>query len=141
MDPRAPRLAFTVSRRFAALATGVLLLAGQLSSLAHFALVQHARCAEHGELVHARAEGAPVAAAPTATRGTSALTPAAAEEAHGHDHCVLGVARRSGALLPGRTTPTAPAPRPSGVAARSLATPAAPSVALLRLAPKSSPPA
>ncbi|MBX7101014.1 MAG: hypothetical protein K1X89_25080 [Myxococcaceae bacterium] len=141
MDPRAPRQALQVSRRFAALMTGVLLVAGQLSSLAHFALVRHARCAEHGELVHAQGEGALTSAAPRASPGPAVQARALAEESHGHDHCVLGIARRSGALIPVQPALTLTAPHDAGVMTAPVSHPAGPSVALLRLAPKSSPPA
>jgi hypothetical protein len=113
------------------------LVAAQGAWLAHFALVKHAYCPEHGELVHL--DAAPhtaVGAHPAKTRGLYA--PEEAEQGR-HEHCALLGLRRevalpasSSAFLPAYDPPTNVVP---GVAW------APSSDTRFRLAPKQSPPA
>lgn len=125
-------------RRFVfAVALSGVFLAAQLSSLTHQLLVKHVTCAEHGELIHADAAGTP--AAPSSERAVSA---GGGVKGHGgHEHCDLFFARREQLALPVSTVvpfdgwtvePVAPAAHRVGFTAP---------VALLRLAPKASPPA
>jgi hypothetical protein len=81
------------TRGFAAL-MAVIALAGQLSSFAHLVLVRHVRCAEHGEMIevgHARTH-----LATRSRRHIPATTvgDAAADESHGHEHCLIAPMRR-----------------------------------------------
>lgn len=76
-------------------------VAGQLGSYLHAATEHHARCPEHGELVHV--DALPLAATgPKATPATTATTPEArsgdadalrngpaAGDGHEHEHCYL----------------------------------------------------
>jgi hypothetical protein len=131
------------TRRILALVLLCLCLAGQLSGFAHLVTVQHAVCPEHGEVVHGPPGGSEVALAPALALGGQlpALSPSSAPAAgHEHDHCLL-LSQRRGQAVP------EPAPRP----VRNAAQPArqvpgrevaccARSIALLRLAPKNSPP-
>ncbi len=115
-------------------------LIAQLGSVAHLAIVKHVECSEHGELVEvADAAGASrsldlLGAKTLSVRADQILT-------HGHDHCSIAAFRRE-RIRPG-----------SSVSAPVLATDARmavlvterdappPAIALLKLAPKNSPPA
>lgn len=74
----------------------------QLSSALHLLLVEHVRCALHGELVHAEAHPqgghrvAPRAAAP----GGAVLHASRSEADHGHEHCQVVSELRRLAVLP-----------------------------------------
>lgn len=82
---------------------GLLCLFGQFSSALHMVLVEHVRCAEHGELVHvdgdqhadhdgtAHRERSP---------GGPAISSSSTDSDHGHDHCLICSERRKLALLP-----------------------------------------
>ena len=122
------RLVFTV-------ALGAVLLAAQLSAFNHQLFVQHVTCVEHGEQIHV--EGAP-AAVPGAE---PAVTASATAAGHGHDHCSVFLARReeqAPVSAPALELPEGPAVERPVVEARSAGLPSP--VALLRLAPKGSPP-
>jgi hypothetical protein len=120
-----------------ALACGV----AQLSVFAHLALVRHATCPEHGDLVHVEGD-APAAlhhhdAAPDANASLTGV-----ESEHVHDHCAVGMPARermialapwTGTTLPGHRVAARPRAPPHG---RDVAV-----IAALRLAPKNSPPA
>lgn len=126
-------------RTTAALAAGLLLVA-QLASLAHLAAVPHARCAEHDELVELDGAVGPVAAREVSA-GSSLAAAAPSSTVHGHEHCLFGPQQRARALGEGCFA-TSIAPANSGPpAAASDSGHTAPQVALLLLAPKSSPPA
>jgi hypothetical protein len=112
------------------------LLAGQLSTVVHSMAVEHERCLEHGELVH-RVK-APSSARANAARAS--LGAMAASDGHGDDHCLSLASRRETLRAPDRPTAALVA-RPVA----SLSVPAARVLvengALLRFAPKTSPPA
>jgi len=128
-------------RRAALRALGVaiaaLLVAGQLSALGHLGLVQHARCAEHGELVHAQATHDRFVRAHSA--GSSVT--ASEQEALAHEHCdyvgrvreQLGVAAARCAIAADRDL------TPSVIQPLASETPTA-QRAPLAVAPKQSPP-
>jgi hypothetical protein len=128
--------------RTSAILLGILALLAQGTQLGHMLLVEHAICAEHGELVHGEAHPSTGSWAFEAAPGQSmALRPGfAADEAHAHEHCGT-VSERRDAVAPAaqavlrltRLEPLvapppklSPHPRPR---------------ARLRLAPKTSPPA
>ena len=120
------------------LATALVLL--QVAGFAHFILVAHEICPEHGELVHARRGGA----------GSHVLAPVsldhdvlAGSEARasvgGHEHCSVFLHQRTRALggpIFGRVEPQVCSAVPAAPPAADV--PAA--VPVLLLAPKSSPP-
>jgi hypothetical protein len=120
------------------LATALVLL--QVAGFAHFFLVAHEICPEHGELIHARRGGA----------GSRALAPAflehdvlAGSEAYAsvgsHEHCSVFLHQRTRALagpILGRAEPQVCSAVPAAPPAADV--PAA--VPVLFLAPKSSPP-
>jgi hypothetical protein len=114
------------------------LVGAQGASLAHFALVKHAYCPEHGELIHPDAEYR----APSAERHSSKpglYAAEAAEREHGHDHCALAGHRRDSALPARTATSLIQADHRSAVAPDLASVP--PSLPRFRVAPKQSPPA
>jgi hypothetical protein len=117
----------------------LLLATSSLAQVAHFLLVPHAFCAEHGELLEL-GPGHPAAAQATSTPAHEAQLSSVDAEA-GHDHCeLLGRSQRE-QLLPARAAFDLPAPRASFEAlALPATTTSSPSLACLTLAPKTSPP-
>jgi hypothetical protein len=111
-------------------------LCAQLGGALHFAVVQHVSCAEHGELVEIGTD-AGVRAAAVATHET---VRADDTTLHGHDHCGVSAIRRERIH---HVAPLALAARlpTTSLAHASLARRAPPrAIAILDLAPKSSPP-
>jgi hypothetical protein len=116
-------------------------------NFAHLALVRHAPCVAHDEVVHAAADAA---AGPAGARrpdeeappGTATTAVAAASiPGHGEEHCLALASRRrehaalspaqaDGGPAPGATPLPRPAPREAAAAP----------IPLVRLAPKTSPP-
>lgn len=121
----------------------VLCLATQLSSMAHLALVEHVRCTQHGEWIHAGDEHVRGHVEhSTSESDASAIAPVADAHAddHQHDHCLASSERRKLAMLlpqlaelqpPRPALPTTAAPRATHLVAQAVHT----------LAPKTSPPA
>jgi hypothetical protein len=141
--PSAKRGATHASLRALAGLVAVLLGLSSLGQFAHFLLVPHAICPEHGELVeltdaeeHAVHDG--VAARSKADGGS--VTAAASELSEDHDHCqVLSRGQREQLTpppalqgLPHAASHEAPSSVDTGAAPRPLAA--------LTLAPKTSPP-
>jgi hypothetical protein len=127
-------------RRTAVLLTAIACLLGQGAGLAHLVLVRHATCVEHDALVHT-SNGTPALARPRAGAAGPVVASVPAEASHEDDHCLVAGCRRDladprahavGAVVVGFADPSPPASRPS---------PPPSPVPLLRLAPKSSPPA
>lgn len=126
------------------LGLAALVLATQVSAFMHLAFVPHVTCAEHGELVEpggheglaARHHVAPASQSVLADEGE-----AAAVSGHAHDHCIVTAAQRTPARLV--RAPDSIDVHPSGDAESGIrrvrSTP--PSLALLAVAPKCSPPA
>jgi hypothetical protein len=126
---------------------GGLCLLGQLLGLVHLALVRHATCLEHDALVHAEESSEPARLAggsrqesPARSSATDLVQPLTVDTAgHADDHCLAVGCRRLDLTFSrsdwslAASNPRAHAAAPAGVE------PPAP-VALLRLAPKSSPP-
>ena len=112
------------------------LVVAQLASLGHLALVRHVQC-EHGAWVHApHGDAEAVNQAAPAEHGAAATTGSRETD---HDHCD-GLALRP-ALLAVDATCAAPELLPTtDTTFRVHSRPAAPVVAILDLAPKSSPP-
>lgn len=93
--PRVAASRFLVSLRDCVI-LGLLALVLQGSSGGHMLLVEHAKCAEHGELIH-RAHGHGI---DTATEpGRSLRSTTDPESKASHDHCLLAAERRD-ALKP-----------------------------------------
>jgi hypothetical protein len=131
---------FARPSRYLVAAVASLTLTGQLSTFVHFVAVHHVVCPEHGELVEL--EHGSQAAATEADRsdGTAVRASGQDHHGHGHDHCTMAAELRQ------RTTPTQLravtdiAPEPVRLAPPAV-TPRPAALALLRVAPKSSPPA
>lgn len=120
--------------RFGAAFLAVAFLAAQMVAFGHQASVRHATCPEHGELVDATAPGLESLSAATTT---IAAAPAPSQ---GHDHCSMWSPRRE-PLGHSGVAPVA-ALAHEGLDLPIIATPPGLSgVAILRLAPKTSPPA
>ena len=124
-------------RRVCVLA-GMLALFLQGSSAGHMLLVEHARCTEHGELVHSDGEH-------VATDHTHANAPAVhgtpdpdSEEAH--DHCTASLDRRGGIVAVVAPLVSTGAVQTSNELAPGNAL-VIPTAAQFRIAPKNSPPA
>ncbi len=117
------------------------MLAGQFSGLLHAALVRHVVCAEHGELTHADASADAPAHDDRAATDTRAQLQSSHAHGHGHEHCThdaTPLAARSTVAnaLGACVDDVLPA-----IAAPNVRDIALPQVALLLVAPKSSPPA
>ena len=137
------RLVRTRSGKGATAALAAVCLLGPILGYAHMLLVAHARCPEHGELLHVEA---PSASEPLAAPGVPTREPIVAAESelasetHDHDHCVVTSARKTQAAVRSAgpsLVVTDPVPRQvvdEGAAA-------SPPIALYVLAPKNSPPA
>lgn len=120
--------------------------AGYVAAISHMSFVVHARCAEHGVLVHVDA-GGHVLDMGAATSSASIDEGAGGSAGDEHDHCMLGGAQAGEARVPeaghrllSHADPPAAAPVPAPRPARALVPPPPP-IALLLLSPKSSPPA
>jgi hypothetical protein len=114
----------------------VVALAAQLASFAHLVLVRHVTCAEHGEMIEV---GHDDEAAATTTRTDVTGLAASSLDSHGHDHCLLVPMRRDRAgigLTRSFDSVHVDAYGTIGVRHESIS----PAIAVLRIAPKNSPP-
>lgn len=117
------------------------LLLGQFSSILHMATVQHVRCAEHGEWIHAGDPHGPsdVGRAQTVVSGeTESIRSAPLSDGHEHDHCLLFSEDRRVALFAGFGEHQAP--RTTTAIAALCSSPQYPSQSVYSFAPKTSPP-
>jgi hypothetical protein len=131
--------------RALACALGLAAMLGQVAGYAHLAFTSHVTCAEHGELVEADnggeqgASAADTLAAREHAAGGHADLSAAAEGAHGHDHCTIAPHRRDRVTHDGARVRLDSASATVADGIRFAVAPPRP-IALLALAPKSSPP-
>jgi hypothetical protein len=112
-------------------------LLAQLVGFAHLAYVSHVTCAEHGELIEVRSSSggmAAIAGAPAVRQS------AAAEEGHGHDHCIIALARRDRAFTESSALPFGAVPLQAPLALPLVERIEPPAVAVILIAPKNSPP-
>jgi hypothetical protein len=139
--PQRGRKATSAALRWLAACVALLLVASSLGQIAHFLVVSHAICEEHGELVELGADAAhaPADHAPgegEQTKGSSG----APEGADRHDHCeVLANAERQLALPAAALVAVVPAASSTSLELVP-ASSECPSRPLLALAPKTSPP-
>jgi hypothetical protein len=119
-------------RLLAGLALSGLMGAAQVAPLLHLVLVPHTTCAAHGELVHGVASAAP--AAPI--DDDIAFAPSSSK-ADDHEHCLTLNAQRAAVL---RASPRVAVDAPISLCSSGSELPACPSLAVLELAPKASPP-
>jgi hypothetical protein len=111
---------------------------GQLLGFAHIAFKTHVTCAEHGELVDA--DTAPEIAQSADRAVVSRLAPARANASHGHEHCATAPHRRDRAAHSFVRSVVTSA-RLAALERRVATVDPPPSIRLILLAPKSSPPA
>ncbi len=127
--------------RLLALPLAVLCVLAYAGDMAHFTLVQHATCLEHGEVIHV-GEG-PARAVEHSSAGAGVrLTRASVAAVAPHDaelHCAHTFLRREGPPPPAKVLLAVEAPATLGPAPKAGQVHPEP-VARLRLAPKSSPP-
>ena len=125
--------------RVLATLVALLLAASSLSQVAHFLLVPHAICAEHGELLELEERPAHVAA----ERGGADTDHARASgsEAAAHDHCqILARSQRYQGLPPAPALTLAPATATQEVGWLDNASSPNATLTRLSVAPKTSPP-
>ena len=135
------RPANALAMRALAALVALLLSASSLAQVAHFWLIPHAICAEHGELVELQAGEQAHAEPQGAAHDARASTPDEGADP-GHDHCQLLARNQREHALPVagqlELPPATSAPAQYRfVPSRDVA----PGRALLSLAPKTSPPA
>ncbi len=133
-------------RRWTALALAALCAGGQLAGVAHYVLVEHVTCPEHGELIHVedRSEGNPVASHTEATSlpETSVFTAGRQGEpsSPSHDACVVSAHRRERFVTGASSLSVLVVHAESTLAAPALESRALHGIPLFLLAPKNSPP-
>lgn len=151
--------------RAGTLVLAIMAASAQMAEVAHYALVPHSVCSEHGEVIHAGSHAAPDTAGARAhthagksavadafanaraesrpasrSASRSAWLPVTTEASDDHDHCLISALRKQGAAVLSASAVFIPQGNREGSAAfaRELAPP--PAIALLDQAPKSSPP-
>ncbi len=131
---------FTPRRLLAVFLAGLYAM-GAFAGLLHVAAVEHARCAEHGEVVHL---DPPLARADVALLlfDEARLSTSERGQHHGeHDHCALNVPCAQTAFSFTGPRVTTPMEHEAPVLASALVqVPAASAESLYRLAPKQGPP-
>jgi hypothetical protein len=132
----------TGAARFASAVFAATLVASHAASFAHFLLVAHRVCPEHGELLHGGASTShPGSRLRVSERRSSVLAGARAQAAFSHDReqCEASTIDRMRAIA--APTEALAGPSPFEIIAGSAApAPPASEVALYRIAPKTSPP-
>lgn len=118
----------------------LLALGGQLLGTAHLLLMPHAVCAEHGELIHLHDGVAAEDAAHHESPVTTQLSVPEAAEADAHEHCLASALRRDQLALYEAPSTLILVSASQAVARVERSVHAPKSVAILLLAPKSSPP-
>jgi hypothetical protein len=120
------------------LLVGIFCAFSQVSGALHWVLVEHARCAEHGEWVHV-GEGEQ-AHSDAATAPASVSVEAEGTDEHGHDHCDFLRTPRELTLAPSARA-SLPVPRVVGSSGQVRCSDSKATIARYELAPKTSPPA
>lgn len=123
-------------RTLAALALSTILIVGQLASFAHFAATPHIECSEDGELIHVETFAATAPAHSTIERDDGIP-----DRPHRHDHCQVVSFRRTPPLRNLKDFSVVSRPCSTYALSRTSTADTPPSsIAILRQAPKSSPP-
>jgi hypothetical protein len=138
--PRRSRKTKRMTSRARALSAlgAYLCLGAQLLGLVHVLVVRHATCPTHGEVTHGLAAEPSSGDQPLADTIRGAPGPALE---HRDEHCLLAIARRREMAGLSPIAHAAVAPLPSTAPAIAGARPLITVLAVLRLAPKTSPPA
>jgi hypothetical protein len=133
------RKATTLALRALAAVVASLLSLSSLGEIAHFLLVPHAICADHGELIEV-SEGSQHAAAHADTVSSDPEVAPASDEGSGHDHCELLASHQRQLALPA-VAPVAVVPIATGMLIALVGGEASRRpLPALALAPKTSPP-
>jgi hypothetical protein len=136
-----PRRGACVRRQLIArltLLVGIFCVFSQVSGALHWVLVEHARCAEHGEWAHVGEGEHAHSDAPTAPASVSVQ--AGGTDEHGHDHCDFLRTPRELTLAPSARA-LLPVPRVVGSSGQVRCSDSKATIARYELAPKTSPPA
>jgi hypothetical protein len=125
-------------RRTSLVAIAALCLAMQAFAVAHFGVVRHVRCAEHGEMVELDENVGRVAASTPSKSALPVMDSSQRSVESHHDHCVVAAERRALcstdlAVITARPACLVVAPQPQLIVV-------GPTRPLYRLAPKISPP-
>lgn len=118
-------------------AVALVCLLGQLLGVLHMGLIEHRRCAAHGELVEGGAAALGDVVAIATQPGVAAVLPHEQRGEHDHDHCQAPSERC--APTPA-VTEAAPVELALAGGAAPVARPPVAIAGLFRLAPKASPP-
>jgi hypothetical protein len=139
LDLRRFRVRAPMRFRASAGLVALLALTAQLGSAVHLALVSHVACPDHGELVEV-ATPRSADRASDATRSAALALDSSPAAAHGHDHCAIATFRREQSAAPRGHAAALPVPRSIASLVHLPDASPPPAIALLSLAPKSSPP-
>lgn len=133
------RPSLPIAARRLGVTAATLLCAGlQLGSALHHVIVEHAHCAEHGELTHAHAEHVAYSHGDEPVEHDGAAFTAGDRDDGGHEHCPVAHLTRAEVPTPGAVpSPVLEAQVVDHVFMRGVA----PAIATLLAAPKTSPPA
>jgi hypothetical protein len=124
-----------VAAREGVFVVALLFALADLMGFAHQAVERHRVCADHGELVHGETD------APDGDHGSGAADPDPTPDHDADDHCRLGAFSAAPALLALVAPALAPPPVPATPSTPALASrTTSDGRALLRAAPKTSPP-
>jgi hypothetical protein len=128
--------------RVLATLVALLLTASSLGQVAHFLLVPHAICAQHGELLELQEQRAHLQAAQHPDESDKKLAHASTQEAaSAHDHCqVLARGQREQSLPPAPPSTLHPLLFAEFITISAAQVGAAKALTLLSQAPKTSPP-
>ena len=126
------------SARLQGVILAALLVASQTSAWVHAAVVSHATCAEHGELIHAGAAAPETQDAAGAPAGAAVL--ANVPTASAHEHCGAGALLRFRELALAAPIAVALVPTLSSPRVRAGAPPLVRGADVYLVAPKTSPP-
>ncbi len=137
MMHRTPRGHVLARGMLALLALGSFGLGPLLTSV-HLSVVRHTVCAEHGELIEVEQQAAPARASPLALALTS--RDAGLADPHAHHHCDAASQRVAPTLRPDQARDLAQTIADGTPAVQVHRSACEPHIALLRLAPKASPP-
>jgi hypothetical protein len=119
------------------LLVGIFCAFSQVSGALHWVLVEHARCAQHGEWVHV-GEGDHAHSDAAATPASVSVQAAGSDE-HGHDHCDFLPTPRELTLVRSAQS-SLPAPRVIDSSGDVRCSDSKAPISLYELAPKTSPP-
>lgn len=123
-------------RRAGPAAVALVCLLGYLAGFLHLALVRHATCPVHDEIIHVGA----AEAVTSEVTGTAGVSPVVVEPGHSDDHCLVVATTRRQAAPSGAAAPLLGAASCTAAGFVALHLIVADPIARLLVAPKNSPP-